>query len=42
MVTTPSEHNETEEQCDYVVNTNTKKFHLPSCSSVKDIKTKNR
>lgn len=41
-VTTPSEHNETEEQCDYVVNTNTKKFHLPSCSSVKDIKTKNR
>ncbi len=27
---------------DYVVNTNTKKFHLPGCSSVDDIKPKNR
>jgi len=26
----------------YVLNTNTKKFHLPSCSSVKDIKEKNK
>lgn len=26
----------------YVVNTNTKKFHKPSCSSVKDIKESNR
>lgn len=26
----------------YVLNTNTKKFHFPSCSSVKDIKEKNR
>ncbi|MBQ9320946.1 MAG: hypothetical protein IJ239_01100 [Eubacterium sp.] len=26
----------------YVVNTNTKKFHRPSCSSVHDIKSKNR
>lgn len=41
-VTTSFEQSETEEQCDYVVNTNTKKFHLPSCSSVKDTKTKNR
>lgn len=27
---------------DYVVNTNTKKFHCPSCSSAKNIKDKNR
>lgn len=27
---------------DYVLNTNTKKFHDPSCSSVKDMKPKNR
>lgn len=27
---------------DYVLNTNTKKFHYPSCSSVKDIKSSNR
>lgn len=26
----------------YVFNTNTKKFHLPSCSSVKDMKDKNK
>lgn len=30
------------EACDYVVNTNTRKFHRPECSSVKDIKEKNR
>lgn len=27
---------------DYVINTNTGKFHVPSCSSVKDIKEHNR
>ena len=27
---------------DYVINTNTGKFHIPSCSSVKDIKPANR
>lgn len=27
---------------DYVLNTNTMKFHVPSCSSVKDIKDNNR
>jgi DNA-entry nuclease len=30
------------ESRDYVVNTNTRKFHLPSCSSVGQIKSKNR
>lgn len=30
------------EQADYVLNTNTKKFHLPSCSSADDIKESNR
>lgn len=29
-------------QADYVLNTNTKKFHLPSCSSADDIKEANR
>lgn len=28
--------------CTYVLNTNTKKFHLPSCLSVKDMKDKNK
>lgn len=28
--------------CTYVLNTNTKEFHLPSCSSVKDMKDKNK
>lgn len=27
---------------DYVLNTNTMKFHIPTCSSVKDIKESNR
>ena len=31
-----------EEEGSYVLNTNTKKFHLPSCSSVKDIQKSNR
>lgn len=30
------------QSCTFVVNTNTKKIHKPSCSSVKDIKDKNR
>lgn len=30
------------EQYDYVLNTNTKKFHKPSCSSVSKMKSKNR
>ena len=28
-------------ECDYVLNTNTKKFHYPSCGSVQDMKDKN-
>ena len=30
------------EEADYILNTNTKKFHLPSCSSADDIKASNR
>ena len=33
---------ETEIECDYVLNKNTKKFHYPSCSSVDDMKEKNK
>jgi DNA-entry nuclease len=33
---------ETEAMVTYIVNTNTKKFHKPSCSSVSDIKESNR
>lgn len=29
-------------KCTYVLNTNTKKFHLPTCSSVSDMKDKNK
>lgn len=29
-------------KCTYVLNKNTKKFHLPSCSSVDDMKDKNK
>ena len=29
-------------QVDYILNTNTKKFHYPTCSSVKDMKDKNK
>ncbi len=32
----------TPEEQEYVVNTNTGKFHYPDCASVKDIKSKNR
>lgn len=30
------------EQTEYVINTNTGKFHKPSCNSVKKMKTKNK
>lgn len=30
------------EQKDYIINTSSKKFHLPTCSSVEDIKEENR
>ena len=33
---------EAEAQVTYVLNKNTKKFHKPNCSSVTDIKQKNR
>ena len=29
-------------QADYILNTNTKKFHYPTCSSVNDMKEKNK
>ena len=29
-------------QCDYVLNTNTKKFHYPTCNSVRQMKDKNK
>lgn len=35
-------HNEPEVNPNYIANTRTKKFHLPDCSSVNDIKAKNR
>lgn len=40
--TSNPQQNTPQNQCDYVLNTNTKKFHLPSCSSADDIKTTNR
>lgn len=36
------EQKDTAEAQEYVLNTNTKKFHLPSCGSVEDIKEKNK
>jgi len=44
-VQNPSENSQTgtsTTQADYVLNNNTKKFHLPSCSSAEDIKASNR
>ena len=41
----PSEEPETgnqSSQASYILNTNTKKFHYPSCSSVDDMKEKNK
>lgn len=41
--TEPSNNNsQTDSDCDYVVNTKSKKFHYPSCSSVKKMSDKNR
>lgn len=40
--TSNPQQNTPQNQCDYVLNTNTKKFHLPSCSSADDIKATNR
>ena len=37
-----TEPNETEPKVTYVANTNTKKFHVPSCSSVTDMKESNK
>lgn len=37
-----AETTEGEAQVNYVANTNTKKFHLPSCSSVTDMKESNK
>ena len=36
------EKSNSETKSDYVLNTNTKKFHIPSCSSVGDMKEKNK
>ncbi len=38
----PSEVEQTELSYDYVLNTNTKRFHMPTCSSVKDMSEKNK
>ena len=39
---TTSGSSDTTEQTEYIINTNTGKFHKPSCSSVKKMKTKNK
>ena len=40
--TAATNSNSSSGKCTYVLNTNTKKFHLPSCSSVDDMKDKNK
>ncbi|MGN1130550.1 MAG: DNA/RNA non-specific endonuclease [Ruminococcus sp.] len=40
--TTVSSSTTSSGKCTYVLNTNTKKFHLPTCSSVDDMKDKNK
>lgn len=40
--TTVTNNTSSSGKCTYVLNTNTKKFHLPSCSSVDDMKDKNK
>lgn len=40
--TTVTNNTSSSGKCTYVLNTNTKKFHLPSCSSVNDMKDKNK
>jgi DNA-entry nuclease len=39
---TPSPNEEPSTEADYILNTNTKKFHYPSCSSVDEMKEKNK
>lgn len=39
---TRSAAGQTDQQCNYVVNTNTKKFHYPTCDSVNDMKEANK
>ncbi len=50
VVATPADNNQVESKedtteqktQDYVLNTNTHKFHYPECDSVKDMKEKNK
>ncbi len=37
-----NDKNEASQKCDYVLNTNSKKIHLPDCSSAKSMSDKNR
>ena len=39
---TVSEQEKNNKESSYILNTNTKKFHLPNCKGVKDIKEKNK
>lgn len=41
-VVTQQKNNNDENSVDYIANKNTKKFHYPSCSSVDDMKEKNK
>lgn len=40
--TVTSQKSAKSEKCDFILNTNSKKFHLPDCKSVTDIKEKNK
>lgn len=40
--TAPADQTDSSGAQTYILNTNTRRFHLPSCSSAKDIKTENR
>lgn len=42
QTTTITNNTSSSGKCTYVLNTNTKKFHLPTCSSVSDMKEKNK
>lgn len=42
IIPVPDQQKEPQSEFDYVLNTNTKKFHFPSCSSADDIKATNR
>ena len=37
-----SEQEKNNKEGSYILNTNTKKFHLPNCKGIKDIKEKNK